>query len=253
MGGKVCLYMKQFSVVQGGSQECAGRFCLYRLAGFHPEALPEQSVTAVTSYVQYCERMLIPSNTVKSNLNSKPWLTVHLKRAIQAKQAFATEHRVEGRASQNSIKVVDSPSHRTLQVMGGGHVSNWQSEAGLARPFCPHRERPCQENHREEGRRGGSICHRPEFLSLWVLHSWLQFSSDCLRNDLQCSCSWWASQCSLSFLQLWKNTILTLWNRSKIRSIPKSNRPVKLNDYRFVALTLVLVKCVEYDLATFHK
>ena len=42
-----------------------------------------------------------------------------------------------------------------------------------------------------------------------------------------------------------ENTIPTLWKRSEIRPIPKTNRPVELNDYRPVALTSVLVKCLE--------
>ena len=51
--------------------------------------------------------------------------------------------------------------------------------------------------------------------------------------------------CQLFNRSLQENTIPTLWKRSEIRPIPKTNRPVELNDYRPVALTSVLVKCLE--------
>ena len=51
--------------------------------------------------------------------------------------------------------------------------------------------------------------------------------------------------CHLFNRSLRENTIPTLWKRSEIRPIPKIKHPVELNDYRPVALTSVLVKCLE--------
>lgn len=65
----------------------------------------KRSVTAVTSYIQYCESMLIPQTTVKCYPNNKPWLTAHLTRTIQAEcRACTTGHRVEGKASEIVLK-----------------------------------------------------------------------------------------------------------------------------------------------------
>lgn len=75
----------------------------------------KRSVTAVTSYIQYCESMLIPQTTVKCYPNNKPWLTAHLTRAIQAKcRACTTGHRTEGKASQIVLKREIAKATRTL-------------------------------------------------------------------------------------------------------------------------------------------
>ncbi len=59
----------------------------------------EESLTAVTDYILLSESRSIPTKTVKSYPNDKPWLTAQLKGAIQAKcRAFATGHRMEVRA-----------------------------------------------------------------------------------------------------------------------------------------------------------
>ena len=80
------------SVVWWGNPETAGLFfaCTDWQVVIQDHSI-EQSVTAGTSYIQYCESMLIPTKTVKCYPNNKPWLTTQLKRAIQAKRrAFAT-------------------------------------------------------------------------------------------------------------------------------------------------------------------
>lgn len=51
--------------------------------------------------------------------------------------------------------------------------------------------------------------------------------------------------CQLFNHSLREHSIPTLWKRSEIRPLPEANHPVELNAYRPVALTSVLVKCLE--------
>ena len=80
-----------------------------------------------------------------------------------------------------SVKEGDSPSQRTLRGTGGGHVSNWQSEAGPASPLSGKAKRTTE---RREGEEAAFVTNLNSFYCRFDTQDF-SATTEGLRNELQ--------------------------------------------------------------------
>ena len=52
----------------------------------------DELTETVTSYIPFCEDMLVPTKTIKSYLNNTPWMSANLKKLVAVKHHALSEY-----------------------------------------------------------------------------------------------------------------------------------------------------------------
>ena len=242
----------------------------------------DEVVSTVTDYIKFCTGMLIPSSTKRIYPNHKPWISSELKTLLQEKRRlFATgqlqrvkelqrtigkkiklckvdyKNRLEKNFQQNNPRV----AWQAMQTMTGykskkqmvAHSNDFVNE--LNNFYCRF---DTHDFTAENTALECSLANVPLTSTVNInetdvrnVFSGLKLNKavgpDGISNRVLKSCS---HQLANVFTQIFQMTldegyIPEHWKMSVIVPVPKQNKATEFNDYRPVALTSNIMKCLE--------
>lgn len=242
----------------------------------------EEITEVINSYITFCTDSVIPEKQIKIFPNNKPWVTTHLKDLLNKKKiAFMRSDREELRSIEKAVRreiqkcklEYKDKVEKALQL--GNIRKAW---TGIRTMIGCEKSRtsiltPDDASFSEELNTfyARFDCHdHSSELDTVVQSMPAAESSITITEEEVCStfarinprkaagpdriCGTVLKTCAAQLgyifqilFQMSLNTgkIPTLWKTSEIIPVPKRNKPSELNDYRPVALTSVIMKCLE--------
>ena len=239
----------------------------------------------VNSYILFCEENIIPKKTVKVYNNNKPWMNKHIKDAIKQKKKTYRASPSEFQNAKLSLKNVISegkkrykenienlfkennskacwaglkkvagcaPKRATLCVENENNIANELNDFYCR--FDCHDFKNIQEDITSSFNTSDNEDHSPllitekEVASIFKQVNVAKASGpDKLSGTLVKHC---AEQLSTIFyiifsMSLKHHIIPTIWKTSEIIPVPKKSKIDCNNDLRPVALTSIVMKCLE--------
>ncbi|KAI3363569.1 hypothetical protein L3Q82_012154 [Scortum barcoo] len=176
----------------------------------------------LTDYINFCVENTVPTRTVRSFSNSKPWITPDIKALLKEKRrAFVSGNKEE--QVQRELRRMIRKAERT--ATGGRWSTSCSRTTSPAPHNTPGEECPEEEQGQESSRSGWHQLQAPEVLrrpAVWDF--WVGYTFN---------------------LSLKLERVPQLWKTSCIVPVPKTPHPKELNSYRPVALTSHLMKTLE--------
>ena len=240
----------------------------------------EELTDTIVSYIQFCEDSVIETKRVKVFPNNKPWVSKDLRRQmIEKKKAFKDgnlirvkelmkEFRSEIRQAKINYKDKVEENLRVgnakdawkgLNLMMGKNQKknkiNTEDPVAFANELNQFYARFDVHDFKKEC---DLTCQRltPTSLNIKeeeVVRCFLTLNPskasgpDGLKGRVFKTCSYQLSYVFTRLFQLFLNThfVPRSWKLSTVIPVPKKPYPKRLNDYRPVALTSILAKCME--------
>ena len=238
----------------------------------------------ISEYVRFCESMCIKTKTIKCFPNNKPWVTKEVKYAInEKKRAFGEKDEVKKRTSQYQLekKIKEGREsykekmkksfecndmkdvwNRMKKVIGSDNKGpqinppNGQTYADELNDFYSRFDKDStpDDNLLFKNINFNSFTDDPPFFKEDDTHKIFKSlkvnksqGPDKISPIVLKTCS---SQLSIPYTHIFNESIKqhklpTIWRTSEIVPVPKKRKITVLNDLRPVAVTSVLVKCLE--------
>ncbi|KAL0178989.1 hypothetical protein M9458_024431, partial [Cirrhinus mrigala] len=243
----------------------------------------DERVSTITDYIKFCIHTTIPTRTVKRYPNSKPWITPHIKYALKEKRAafkkkdWATLKILNRQIKNDIIRAKMQYKHKLEQEFSNmntkqafqkikkltGHEQNHHYQSSpdplhlantlnsFFNQFDTHDHTPtCEELLRT------LPIHEPQHPPFTEEDVQWQLAR-CKAGKapgpdgipakvLKCCAMELSSIFHSIFWESYRTaTIPILWKTSTITPVPKKPHPSEPNHYRPVALTPIVMKCME--------
>ena len=245
----------------------------------------EELNDAVSEYILFCEKMFIKTKTVKCFGNNKPWVNKELKTILnEKKKAYRSGDETKKKEIQKVLKkrIRDEKAKFKSQMEDKFRTndtksawSNMKSLAGINSQATKMKiEKGAETDYANELNSfyarfdtedfSGEIKQLSEQLSTMdaapltimqqhVVKSFKQLKTgkasgpDYISSRLLKTCAW---ELSVIFSHIYNKSLATgniprIWKTSKIVPIPKTRTAKEMNDFRPIALTSIVMKCLE--------
>ena len=232
----------------------------------------------VTSYIRFCEDLTIQTKTLKIFPNSKPWVTSELKQKIKEKHRFRlSNNKEEMKRVQKELNVlihkckVDYKSKIEKRFESNNIRAAWDGLKTITGYFKKSVEFPSDNLAKLANELNKFYCRfdvsnrdaipsipcdsvmdvpceiTKEEIALRKINVRKACGPDGLSPRLLNVCS--LELCDIFHIlfneSVFSGEIPYLWKTAIIIPVPKISKPIELNDYRPVALTAVVMKCLE--------
>ena len=240
------------------------------------------NVDICTHYIQFCIDSVIPTKTVKVYGNNKPWLTKDVKEVINKKKASLSNNRTDLRSIQRELtkKIKDAKNNYKTKVENMFNTNNTKDAWKGLKYLCGYVTKTCMPepetmheyvnelnafyarfDDKDFSRECADIieflccqtCDRLELSEAEVLRA-LNTAKPGKATGPDRICGRVVKSCRYELVKpmhrlyqesLDQCTVPTEWKTSIITPVPKVKIPHVMNDLRPVALTDVLMKCLE--------
>lgn len=245
----------------------------------------EELNDVITSYIHFCEDMIVEKKTVKTFGNNKPWVTVELKTLLnKKKRAFQEGNEEDKRSVQKQLKgKLDEGKQKYKEKVEGKFRSNemkevWKGVKSLA-GANPKRSEVNIETSDEKK----YVDELNRFYARFDKHDFkeeIKAHKECLQNSDSAHVTVTEEKVAKSFKSLkpgkacgpdgispgllkacatelayiysviYNDSLETgcipeQWKTSKIIPVPKTPKAKDMNDFRPIALTPIPMKCLE--------
>ena len=239
-------------------------------------------VSIITDYINFCIQTTIPVKKIKKYPNSKPWITPQLRKSLKEKhRAFKLKDWVALSAANRAVKneVFKAKLQYKNKLEQKFSSMNTRQAFQMAKTLTGSAPRPSTPIPPEQGHQLNiffnrfdaddyteECCRQLDALPLLDPNDPAPFSEEDVRRQLRCckpgkapgpdgisarvlkTCATELSAIIHSlFCEVYHQCkVPTLWKTAIIIPVPKKPRPKEPNDYRPIALTSILMKCLEY-------